>query len=1097
MFVSRTRASFYNAPTDVQRTVILEMVRRRNPLLAVLSAPGGYGKSVAASQIAQDFQNSLWVNVESEPVSLESIADWVVSSVSNSEYTGGRNLAERNQECSVVHRDAISTAVQEAAFSDLCVVLDDVGREANLEELVIAAQAIREAAGPRTSLVVTARDISAWGPSRRVFDILAIGSDRLALSLEEARLIARNMPDSDFEASVVQQCYEVSQGQAALFHLLIRHPQVLLRDANRHGSGEVPDAVRHCLRSVVFTSLDQLEQQVLWCAALLLAGESEQIARCLPGANAVLVEDVLRAIAVKLPLLRVVADDRLSFRVHDLVPEALDLRRLAGDSNYRTVAKRVIHELASVNRVGRALFVAEQLKDIDRLAELLEEYARGPAVEVGVSEIRRYLSLVPADIKIDRPILLYLEGYVLLQSSDSAEALTKYELAEKIGSSTNSVESEASGLLGQVILYWNCGLLSLAGTCAMRLRTLLSKLEGSWGHRIRAWELYLSAEDADALELRARAEGLYETLLHDQRDDEHYYAACFTLSLVYALYLGDFRRCLTILSTVRAAEDSGRTSPPFAAANSAMLLLTAGRLDVAKEVITRAIEDSRRLGAKSVEAGAKHTLGLIAATRGDYEEAIALIEECCLSAARMNRAFDSYANLVDFSLVLRAAGAPNAALEKCEIACAILESLEWRQFRFHAHTECLASRLALGDEGLVYDEGVELRKELEGTGYSFYLLRLDMVLAEIERRRGEIDRAASRIAEHADHIRGEGSNWHMAMYTRAFPGLLGVFARALGPDGIPIHMLRMLLEPCATRSLELARPLLDNADWRRLVLRTLGKAKGAAFLQAHEGPPVLRVRLFGGLQVEGPNGAVPDKAWGKRKARLLFAMLAMNRGRDVPRDVLFERLWPDMPADKAQSNFYVTWSYMKKALAPDGGPCPYLEHRGGVCRIVPEAVHTDLAEFLEAAGALRKAKAQGDADAVISAAERMAELHSGELLAGDLYEDWCEDARVHARHELSDAMLAGAEALAERGAPERAVRLVRHALAFDPWREDLYQAALRYQIMAGQRSSAIETYITCRTKLAEDLGLDPSQETQRLYEQVLAMEDVEESAVPA
>ena len=40
-----------------------------------------------------------------------------------------------------------------------------------------------------------------------------------------------------------------------------------------------------------------------------------------------------------------------------------------------------------------------------------------------------------------------------------------------------------------------------------------------------------------------------------------------------------------------------------------------------------------------------------------------------------------------------------------------------------------------------------------------------------------------------------------------------------------------------------------------------------------------------------------------------------------------------------------------------------------------------------------------------------------------------------------------------------------------------------------------ETYLACRTKLAEDLGLDPSVETQRLYEQVLAMETTPNKAV--
>jgi DNA-binding SARP family transcriptional activator len=62
-------------------------------------------------------------------------------------------------------------------------------------------------------------------------------------------------------------------------------------------------------------------------------------------------------------------------------------------------------------------------------------------------------------------------------------------------------------------------------------------------------------------------------------------------------------------------------------------------------------------------------------------------------------------------------------------------------------------------------------------------------------------------------------------------------------------------------------------------------------------------------------------------------------------------------------------------------------------------------------------------------------------------------------------------------------------LGVDPYREDLYQLALRCQIMSGQRSAAIETFIECKTQLAEQLGLDPASETMRLYQQILAMED--------
>jgi len=73
--------------------------------------------------------------------------------------------------------------------------------------------------------------------------------------------------------------------------------------------------------------------------------------------------------------------------------------------------------------------------------------------------------------------------------------------------------------------------------------------------------------------------------------------------------------------------------------------------------------------------------------------------------------------------------------------------------------------------------------------------------------------------------------------------------------------------------------------------------------------------------------------------------------------------------------------------------------------------------------------------------------------------------------------------------PGNALVFTRRAIQCDPFREDLYQAALRCQIAAGQRSSAIDTYFQCRDNLSEELGLDPSADTRSLYDQILAMED--------
>jgi len=288
----------------------------------------------------------------------------------------------------------------------------------------------------------------------------------------------------------------------------------------------------------------------------------------------------------------------------------------------------------------------------------------------------------------------------------------------------------------------------------------------------------------------------------------------------------------------------------------------------------------------------------------------------------------------------------------------------------------------------------------------------------------------------------------------------------------------------------MARTILDPESFGTLAVRTLGLEEAEQYLAGDGRPARLRVGLFGGLSVVTPHGAIQDGDWRKRKSRLLFAMLVARRGEDVPKDVLFERLWPEMDEDRARSNFYVIWSAMKRVLCngPQADDCAYVEHRAGVCRAVSDRILCDLDEFDAAEADLRAAERARNIQDAIEAGERLCMVYHGDVLPGDLYDDWFGPLRERYRDAFGDAMLQAAGLAADGGQTEASLRFIRAGLAQDLWREDLYQAALRYQIASGQRSSAIETYLACRTKLADDLGLDPSVETQRLYEQVLAME---------
>jgi predicted ATPase len=57
-------------------------------------------------------------------------------------------------------------------------------------------------------------------------------------------------------------------------------------------------------------------------------------------------------------------------------------------------------------------------------------------------------------------------------------------------------------------------------------------------------------------------------------------------------------------------------------------------------------------------------------------------------------------------------------------------------------------------------------------------------------------------------------------------------------------------------------------------------------------------------------------------------------------------------------------------------------------------------------------------------------------------------------------------------------------LELDPWREEAHRQVMRVLAANGDRSAALAQYETCRRILAKELGVEPSAETQKLYEQI-------------
>ena len=67
---------------------------------------------------------------------------------------------------------------------------------------------------------------------------------------------------------------------------------------------------------------------------------------------------------------------------------------------------------------------------------------------------------------------------------------------------------------------------------------------------------------------------------------------------------------------------------------------------------------------------------------------------------------------------------------------------------------------------------------------------------------------------------------------------------------------------------------------------------------------------------------------------------------------------------------------------------------------------------------------------------------------------------------------------------EEAVNWYRRSLEVDPLQEDVHRRIMHCYIKAGRRTDALAQYHYCRETLMQELNIETSPETDRLYRQI-------------
>ena len=253
----------------------------------------------------------------------------------------------------------------------------------------------------------------------------------------------------------------------------------------------------------------------------------------------------------------------------------------------------------------------------------------------------------------------------------------------------------------------------------------------------------------------------------------------------------------------------------------------------------------------------------------------------------------------------------------------------------------------------------------------------------------------------------------------------------------------------------------------------------------------LSISLLGGMTISLNGQSVTGFGYDKVKA--LLGYLVVEADRPHHRETLAGLLWPDQSQKAATDSLRNALSKLRQAICDREADPPYLFISKEEIQFNTQSDHwLDVKRFSQLLEECRTHRHRR-IECCVSCTDRLtqaAALYHGEFLQGfsladsDLFEDW---ARIQREEYLELAMNAFQQLASTyewRGEYDQALEYTQHLLKLDPCDEEAHVQAIRLFGLLGKRAEACEQYKKCRKQLADELEVEPTDETTRLYEQI-------------
>lgn len=225
------------------------------------------------------------------------------------------------------------------------------------------------------------------------------------------------------------------------------------------------------------------------------------------------------------------------------------------------------------------------------------------------------------------------------------------------------------------------------------------------------------------------------------------------------------------------------------------------------------------------------------------------------------------------------------------------------------------------------------------------------------------------------------------------------------------------------------------------------------------------------------------------KARALLAFLAVEADRPHRRETLAGLLWPEQDEHRARHSLSQTLFNVRQAIGDPAASPPFL-------LITPQTLQFNLSSDHRVDVNTFTTLLRDDpihppmTDLTLERLQQALALYRGNFLEGlsvgdsAAFEEWLVLNRERLHRLVEQALRRLTQDYEQLDDYEAALLYAWRWVEVAPWQEDAQCSVMRLLALTGQREAALAQYERCRRLLAEELGIEPAQETTSLYEHI-------------